>query len=404
MDTKKNKDINLEENRPLISVIVPIYNIAPYIKKCVSSIINQTYRILEIILVDDGSTDGSSEICDELQEQDKRIIVVHKKNGGLVSARKAGIALSSGIYATYVDGDDWIENNMYEILLNKIEDADMIVCGVKRDYGSCTVCEINKIEDGFYEKDQLEKYIYSKMIYTGNFFERGIQPHIINVLFKRELLLRNQMLIADAIRVGEDAACFYPTILQAQKVVFISDCFYHYQMHENSIMGINDGKEMERYKVLYEYLRSRFSEFVNLYEKLNSQLEYFMIYILLLKEIKKLQKNNSEIFPFGKIGQQNELAIYGMGRFGCELVKYINTNRTNPIVLWVDENKKSDTVERLKEEKYDYVLIAVLLKDVADEIVKKLKSMGISEARIKKIDTKLIDKYRNKIIKLLFES
>lgn len=404
MDIVKSKNKNFGEKKPLISVIVPIYNIAPYIRKCVSSIINQTYKALEIILVDDGSSDGSSEICDELQADDERIFVIHKKNGGLVSARKAGLALSNGIYATYVDGDDWIESNMYEVLVNKIADADMIVCGVKRDYGSCSVCEINKIKDGIYEKDQLEKYIYPKMIYTGNFFERGIQPHVINALFKRELLFENQMQISDEIRVGEDAACFYPSILQARKVVFISSCFYHYQMRANSIMGINDGKEMERYKVLYKYLKLRFGEFVNLYEKLNIQLEYFMIYTLLLKEIEKLQKDDNEIFPFGNIGGQDVLAIYGMGRFGCELVNYIKSNRTNPIALWADENRENDMIARLKEEQYDYVLIAVLLKDISDEIAKKLKNMGITESKIRRIDIKSIDIQRRKIIKFLFNN
>ena len=120
----------------LISVIVPIYNVAPYLHECIDSIINQTYKNLEIILVDDGSSDGSEKICDEYAKNDNRIIVIHQQNKGLVCARKAGLKIATGEYIAYVDGDDWIEIQMYEYLLNKIleMDADFIDSGcIKQD-------------------------------------------------------------------------------------------------------------------------------------------------------------------------------------------------------------------------------------------------------------------------------
>ena len=100
-----------KEQNILFSIIVPIFNVSAYVRKCIESIVNQTYQNLDIILVDDGSTDDSGVICDEYAEKDSRIRVIHKTNGGLVSARKAGINIAKGEYSLYVDGDDWIEND-----------------------------------------------------------------------------------------------------------------------------------------------------------------------------------------------------------------------------------------------------------------------------------------------------
>ncbi len=95
-------------------MVVPVYNVEPYLERCIQSILNQTYKNLAVILVDDGSTDKSGLICDEYEHRDERVIVIHKQNGGQSSARKAGAVIATGIYITSVDSDDWIENNMFE--------------------------------------------------------------------------------------------------------------------------------------------------------------------------------------------------------------------------------------------------------------------------------------------------
>ena len=112
-------------NEKQVSIIVPIYNIRQYLDKCLSSIITQSYQNLEIILVDDGSTDESGTICDKYAACDKRIKVIHKRNGGLVSARKEGIKAAAGIYIGFVDGDDYIEPEMYEMLVRSIEEMQV---------------------------------------------------------------------------------------------------------------------------------------------------------------------------------------------------------------------------------------------------------------------------------------
>ena len=122
-------------NSPLVSVIVPVYNVAPYLEQCLDSIVNQTYRNLEIILVDDGSTDESGAICDRYAEQDSRIKVVHKENGGQSSARNVALDMMMGEWVLFVDSDDWIELNTLELLFEqKDERADLVEFGVNLVY------------------------------------------------------------------------------------------------------------------------------------------------------------------------------------------------------------------------------------------------------------------------------
>lgn len=115
-----------------ISIIVPVYKVEPYLRKCVDSILAQTFTDFEVILVDDGSPDNSGKICDEYASKDSRVRVIHKKNGGLSSARNAGIDVARGKYLGFVDSDDYIEKDMYELLYDNIvkEQADLSICGI----------------------------------------------------------------------------------------------------------------------------------------------------------------------------------------------------------------------------------------------------------------------------------
>ena len=124
------------KNRPIISIIVPVYNVESYLERCINSILNQTFKNFELILVDDGSTDKSGEICDSFAGYDKRIRVIHKKNGGLSSARNVGLDVSIGKYIGFVDSDDWIDEFMYEKLYRNMikTKSDIVICNFSRVY------------------------------------------------------------------------------------------------------------------------------------------------------------------------------------------------------------------------------------------------------------------------------
>lgn len=382
-------------SKPLISVIVPVYNAAPYLEKCINSIRNQTYENLEIILVNDGSSDESPSLCNAFQVQDARIKVLHKENGGAASARKEGIKLATGDYTTYVDSDDWIEPDMYERMVGNLQDADVVICGIERDSGPNINFEVNAIAPGVYQEEKLSE-IYAKMIYTGHFYEWGILPFVYNKLFRTELLRRNQLKVPDKIRVGEDPACCYPALLEAKKIVILRECLYHYQMRDDSVMGINDGKEIEHYKVFYSYLKSRFSEVEEWKENLILQMEYMMLFMLMLKNLEVFQNQGESLFPYADLEKGARIALYGAGRFGHELVRYIRGADDYTLMAWVDSNARGEIqkISTLQEKEFDYVLIAVLKSEIQKEIIDNIAGMGIPGNRIKGIDMELIEKGR----------
>ena len=126
----------MKEKNDVISVIVPIYKVEEFLDECIQSIVDQTYQNLQIILVDDGSPDRCGEMCEDWARKDKRIEVIHKKNGGLSDARNVGLAEATGEFITFVDSDDWIEPQMYEIMVTTLiaEDADLVACGIVDSY------------------------------------------------------------------------------------------------------------------------------------------------------------------------------------------------------------------------------------------------------------------------------
>ena len=217
------------ENR--ISVIVPVYNVELYLRQCINSILNQTYNNIEILLIDDGSTDSSGIICDEYSKKYVNVKTFHKKNGGLMSAWKYGVKYASGKFIGFVDSDDWIDANMYEKLLSAIlsANADISVCGlIKGEYiitqpsdflGSMTVEEI-----------------YPKLVNNGNFMGRGVIPSRVVKLFNKKVVEKCLPYCIDDITIGEDMTMNFAAFMYAKRVVFLHDFFpYHYRVNLESI-------------------------------------------------------------------------------------------------------------------------------------------------------------------------
>ena len=212
----------------LISIIVPVYNVEKYIKKCIDSIVNQTYKNLEIILVDDGSPDNCGKICDEYAEKDKRIKVIHKKNGGLSDARNAGIKIAKGSYIGFVDSDDWIHENMYKEVYKALieKDADIACCKLIRCKNS-----IEKISEKFDNK--IEEY--NQIQYMKKFFKIDSQECVYyawNKLYKKQVIDENQYPIN---LTSEDVVGTYKALLKCKKIVEINYPYYYYYYNPNSI-------------------------------------------------------------------------------------------------------------------------------------------------------------------------
>lgn len=207
-----------------ISIIVPVYNVEKYLHKCVDSILAQTFADFELILVDDGSPDGSGCICDEYVEKDNRVKVIHKKNGGLSDARNAGLDIAQGNYIGFVDSDDYVANDMYEVLYTNIirEQADLSICGIYDVYEGKNLIE----KDNKYlvlNQDEL-----LKLIFEGNL----ISVHAVNKLYAREIF---QELRYPKERYHEDSYVIIDIISSCTKIVVDTRQKYYYFHREGSI-------------------------------------------------------------------------------------------------------------------------------------------------------------------------
>lgn len=201
-------------NNPLISVIIPIYNVEKYLHKCVDSVLAQTYKNLEIILVDDGSTDASGQICDEYAAKDSRIKVIHKPNGGVSSARNAGLKVASGEYIGFVDGDDYIELSMYQILLDSIlqTHSDIARCEM---YGWKPIMKNRWCGSAPQAMELFYPYIY---IYLSLISRKIIK----NIRFD------------ETITLGEDMKFYFEVVSQAQYISYTPSNQYHYVINSQS--------------------------------------------------------------------------------------------------------------------------------------------------------------------------
>lgn len=209
----------------LISVIVPVYKVEKYLDKCVGSIVNQTYQNLEIILVDDGSPDNCPKMCDAWAEKDNRIQVIHKKNGGLSSARNAGLDLCSGDYICFADSDDWLDADMISDMQSLAEkaNADVVMCDfyIEKTDGEC---EIITTESRCFEKEEaLYFYLIDK-----------IRPEVCNKMYKASLT--DNLRFDEAIKYAEDVPFNYEVFRRSKKIYNSGVPKYHYlQNSGNSI-------------------------------------------------------------------------------------------------------------------------------------------------------------------------
>lgn len=218
------------------SVIVPIYNIEKYIKRSIDSVLSQTFADFELILVDDGSPDNCPEICDEYAKKDSRIKVIHKENGGLVSARQAGISIAKGDYIFNLDGDDAITSDALMSAYQIIADTNADL--VSFSYRVCIDGKEGNVvhdlaEEGLYDKSLLEEQIYSNLLSNKNM--QNLFYFLWGKAIKRELALKYQMNLPQTIIMGEDACCTTPCYLDANLVYMSKKPIYLYTVRGDSI-------------------------------------------------------------------------------------------------------------------------------------------------------------------------
>lgn len=381
----------------LLSVIVPVYNMERYLEECVESILNQTYKEIELILVDDGSTDASGAICDKYGERDCRVKAIHKRHEGPIKARLTGVEESDGDYVTFVDADDWIKHNTYEHIMGANEKADIVVSGITIYYDKNNIVnEMPVIDAGLYEKSDIERCIIPYMMWSRRKDHWELNPSLCTKVFKKELLLKYLKKAARLdIHYGEDVAVIYPMILGTQSVLVLHECFYfHRQWREASEIYPYIQKDSDYFTKLYrlyKYLRLEF-ENSRYREGLLNQLEHFYINAVKLKQqyYSGYREANRDLFPFWKVSQRDRVILYGAGDLGR---KYFNQNELYnfcAIVMWTDRNymelqKQGQDIsnpEYIETAEYDKLLIAVKSMELAQEIRNDLIKRGIPKEKI----------------------
>lgn len=242
------------EKKTLFSIIVPIYNVELYLAKCIDSVLSQSYSDWELILVDDGSKDNCALVCDSYARKDARIKVIHKKNGGLVSARKSGSLIASGNYTICLDGDDFLHPECLSSIVKIIKEfSPEIVCfGHFEAYGDSYVPKPIHFNQGVYLRKDIEEKIAPILLYN----ERDIRfPYCIwGKCYKTDMYKSVQLSVPDNISIGEDLMVTCPLIYKADSLFVMGECLYYYRYNLYSMTKCRKSFDLDSYKYRFDHL------------------------------------------------------------------------------------------------------------------------------------------------------
>lgn len=311
----------MSQEKALISIIIPVYKVEKYLEKCIQSVINQTYENLQIILVDDGSPDNCGKICDEYAKKDHRIEVIHKSNGGLSDARNKGLEIAKGEYIGFVDSDDYIESDMYEVLYNLLKqyNVDVSICNFY------TVSQgkiaIKNADNGIKEYNRIE--ILKEILLDNN-----IQSYAWNKLYKKELFNEIKYPVG---KKYEDIGTTFYVLEQCKKVVVTGSAEYFYLKREDSLVNdVTEGtildyidliidrylyvkkniKELEKYNDYYlvKTLITAYNDIGSIKNvSIKTKIKYDYLYNLSNEVITNNKENIEELFTQEQIKKLNEI-------------------------------------------------------------------------------------------------
>lgn len=391
-----------------VSVIIPVYNTETYLGRCLDSVLGQSLEDIEIICVDDGSTDKSPLILDAYAAKDARVKVIHKENAGLVSARKTGLMAADGKYIGFVDSDDWIEPDMYEWLHRAAleYDADVVMMRGRYEEAEGIGRRVYQgIPEGYYDKEELLQKVYPGMIVNGAFFEWGIFPGMCDKLFKRECHEPYQMAVDERLTMGEDAACVYPCLLNADSIRILPDCLYHYRQSMGSMVRKKEDTELARmrFRVLYHSVMESFERYKSIYDLREQWRDYLLF--LMVPRADVLYRGIEELdylFPFPEVKKGSDIIIYGMGTYGQRLYRFVKASNICHVVAAADRNAEAlrkqgfpvIAPDEIGHYQCDAIVIAGSFAGVRDSIYRDLrdrypdrKIYGMDEGLIKSEET-----------------
>ncbi len=385
------------EYNPKISIIVPMYNSESTIGKCIESILQQTLSELEVILVNDGSTDNTLDICKKYSKRDSRIVVVSQENKGLISARKRGVEISSADLIGFVDSDDWIEKDMYENLYEIFNNyhVDVVSSGIFRDYieEQYTNEVLDNFEQGYYEN--INKTVYPYMLWNKKINDFGIYCTLVNKLFKREILKTVYDNIDERVFYGEDCLTFFSYMMRCKKVYILNKSYYHYVINHNSMCSKTDDRLLTNTYYLYKGLEKVFLGYGELTYRLLEQLKYYILSVEshTLMKLYNLSLMSLMNARFGTLDIKGEnVILYGAGGSSRVLYNHLIEDCECIVVAWVDKYPdgkdmlclhKIESRNIITDLEYDYIVISVISEELYISIKNELKELyGIDDKKI----------------------
>ncbi len=222
----------------LISIVIPVYNASDFIEECINRLMKQTYKNIEIIIVDDGSKDNTLDVCNNIALRNSRVIVLAKKNEGPLLARKMGTLAANGKYVTYMDADDYAEDNMYERMAQSLDSfkSDCVISRYYAQWGPFKVKVKFPVSCGFYDREQIEKQILPSILFDEKTASSGVASAVWVKMFRTDLMKDAFNDISAPIRIGEDHFQSIAFINKASSCLIIEDYLYHYIVHSGSVM------------------------------------------------------------------------------------------------------------------------------------------------------------------------
>jgi hypothetical protein len=379
----------------LISVVVPVYGSEQFVVPCVESITGQTYRNLEIILIDDGSPDRSGQICDEFARHDDRICVIHQRNSGLVSARKAGLHRATGQYLSFVDGDDWIGPRYLEQMLALMlsTSADLAISGHVREFMGRFQPISPRIPAGIYGRQAIEDTILPQALFNGTFFQHGVSTYVWNKMFKREPAASIMRDIPSSIVMGEDASLTYPYLMSCEKVVIVDDGEYFYRQRHGSIVKSVESLDVElrRLSTLARFLAKKFQQ-APATAQLDTQLRQYLYSLVLTRTGGVIfPPAGSDWFsPFFELSAGNRVIVCSSGTLGQHLVAALHRVGEVDVVGWIDEDDEESqqlglpvtSLESAASMDFDLVLVASTDPEYSERVAAVLEGLGVDKSRV----------------------
>lgn len=247
---------------PKISVIVPVYNGAEFLRSCVDSILAQSFCDLEIILVDDGSTDESPEICDRYAAQDKRVICIHQENAGAAAARNCGLKASTGKYIAFVDSDDWIDQDMYETMVNAAEErnCDLVICDCLKESEAGSCIYTHELPGGYYDREAMVAQYFPQLLMPDS-MEYPVTISNWLLLIRRETIEENRLSFPEGMRFSEDLLFGSEVGCYAQSMTYLKGYTpYHYRQNPASVTHTAFKDKWPLLLELYRRIRKSFQK------------------------------------------------------------------------------------------------------------------------------------------------